>query len=60
MNSGDPEQAPRAAVDLGDRFRVTGDLEQAKVAFQWAIDSGHPVWAVEARKLLAAVLAQRA
>ena len=34
-------------MDLGDLFRVTGDLEQAKVAFQWAIDSGHPAWAVE-------------
>jgi non-ribosomal peptide synthetase-like protein len=47
--SGHPDEAPRAAVDLGALLAVQGDIEGARLAFEFAADSGHPEhapWAV--------------
>jgi tetratricopeptide (TPR) repeat protein len=47
--SGHPDEAPRAAVDLGALLASQGDIEGARVAFEFAADSGHPEhapWAV--------------
>ena len=42
IESGDPEQAPRAMVNLGVLLEEQGDVEGARAAYQRAIDSGHP------------------
>ena len=47
--SGHPDEAPRAAVDLGALLAMQGDIDGARVAFEFAADSGHPdhaPWAV--------------
>jgi non-ribosomal peptide synthetase-like protein len=49
MASGHPDEAPRAAVDLGALLAAQGDIDGARVAFEFAADSGHPdhaPWAV--------------
>jgi non-ribosomal peptide synthetase-like protein len=49
MASGHPDDAPRAAVDLGALLASQGDIDGARVAFEFAADSGHPdhaPWAV--------------
>jgi tetratricopeptide (TPR) repeat protein len=40
--SGDPEEAPAAAVGLGLLLAEQGDPQGARAAYQQAIDSGHP------------------
>jgi tetratricopeptide (TPR) repeat protein len=55
MASGHPDEAPRAAVDLGVLLAMQGDIGGARVAFQFAADSGHPrhaPWAVVGLALL--------
>jgi tetratricopeptide (TPR) repeat protein len=47
--SGHPDEAPRAAVDLGALLAMQGDIDGARVAFEYAADSRHPdhaPWAV--------------
>jgi tetratricopeptide (TPR) repeat protein len=47
--SGHPDEAPRAAVDLGMLLAMRGDIDGARVAFEHAADSRHPdhaPWAV--------------
>jgi non-ribosomal peptide synthetase-like protein len=47
--SGHPDEAPRAAVDLGALLAMQGDIDGARVAFELAADSRHPdhaPWAV--------------
>jgi non-ribosomal peptide synthetase-like protein len=47
--SGHPDEAPRAAVDLGALLAMQGDIDGARVAFEFAADSRHPdhaPWAV--------------
>lgn len=46
--AGDPDAAPRAAIDLGGLLAVQGDVHGARVAFARAASSGHPEapWAV--------------
>ena len=42
IDSGHPEQAPKAMVNLGVLLDEQGDVEGARAAYQQAIDSGHP------------------
>jgi predicted negative regulator of RcsB-dependent stress response len=42
IDSGHPDQGPKAADRLGDLLREQGDAEGAGRAYQIAIDSGHP------------------
>ena len=47
--SGHPDEAPRAAVELGALLAMQGDVDGARVAFEYAADSRHPdhaPWAV--------------
>ena len=47
--SGHPDEAPRAAVDLGALLAMQGDIDGARVAFEHAADSRHPdhaPWAI--------------
>jgi non-ribosomal peptide synthetase-like protein len=46
--AGDPDAAPRAAIDLGVLLAVQGDVHGARLAFARAASSGHPEapWAV--------------
>gem|GEM_PF-882382 len=47
--SGHPDEAPRAAVDLGALLAMQGDIDGARVAFEYAADSRHPdhaPWAI--------------
>jgi non-ribosomal peptide synthetase-like protein len=47
--SGHPDEAPRAAVDLGALLAMQGDIDGARAAFEYAADSRHPdhaPWAV--------------
>jgi non-ribosomal peptide synthetase-like protein len=49
MASGHPDEAPRAAVDLGALLAMQGEIDGARVAFEYAADSHHPdhaPWAV--------------
>jgi TolA-binding protein len=41
IDSGHPDQAPRAAVSLGQLLEKQGDTAGAKAAYQIAIDSRH-------------------
>jgi predicted negative regulator of RcsB-dependent stress response len=41
IDSGHPDQAPRAAINLGNLLAEQGDVAGARAAFQQAIDSGH-------------------
>jgi tetratricopeptide (TPR) repeat protein len=57
--SGHPDEAPRAAVDLGALLAMVGDIDGARVAFEYAADSGHPEhapWAVIGMGMLLARL----
>ena len=42
IDSGHPDQAPKASVNLGSLLRRHEDTEGARAAFQQAIDSGNP------------------
>ena len=42
MDSGHPDVAPMAAVNLGLLLAGQGDVAGARSAYQRAIDSGHP------------------
>jgi tetratricopeptide (TPR) repeat protein len=42
INSGHPNEAPRAAFELGVLLASRGDVAGARAALQWVIDSGHP------------------
>jgi predicted negative regulator of RcsB-dependent stress response len=42
IDSGHPDEAPRAAVGLGNLLGDQGDVAGARAAYQRAIDSGHP------------------
>ena len=42
VDSGHPDQAPRAAGALGDLLWQQGDVAGARAAYQKAIASGHP------------------
>ena len=42
IDSGHPDQAPKASVNLGRMLHRHEDAEGARIAFQLAIDSGNP------------------
>ena len=42
MNSGHPDAAPHAALNLGNLLAMLGDPAGARQAYRSAIDSGHP------------------
>jgi tetratricopeptide (TPR) repeat protein len=42
IDSGHPEEAPRAAFDLGLNLDKLGEYDLAEQAYQQAINSGHP------------------
>jgi predicted negative regulator of RcsB-dependent stress response len=41
IDSGHPDMAPRAMVNLGELLDKEGDVAGARAAYQQAIDSGH-------------------
>jgi hypothetical protein len=59
IDSGHPEQAPRAAINLGVLLAEQDppDVAGARAAHQQAIDSGHPDWVPAAMVILSSVLA---
>lgn len=57
VDSGHPNQAPRAADLLGDLFVREGRFAEAERAYRHAIDSGHAQWSLIARMDLAVLLA---
>ena len=54
-----PDEAPRAAVNLGRLLSEQGRPEQAEAAYRQAIDSGHPEAAPKAAVSLGLLLAQQ-
>ena len=42
IDSGHPDAAPKAMVNLGVLLAEQGDVEGARAAYQRAIDTGHP------------------
>ncbi len=42
IDSGEPEHAPRAWVNLGNLEKMVGNADAARTAYQHTIDSGHP------------------
>ena len=57
IDSGHPDEAPKAEVRLGALLEAQGDLEGAAAAYQLAIDSGHREQSPRAALLLGALLA---
>jgi tetratricopeptide (TPR) repeat protein len=52
IDSGHPEEAPRAAFDLGLMLDKLGEYNLAEQAYQQAINSGHPEVAPKAMRNL--------
>ena len=48
IESGDPDEAPKAMFGLGQLLAEQGDVEGARAAYQRAIDSGDREWATPA------------
>jgi Flp pilus assembly protein TadD len=59
MDSGHPDAAARAAVNLGLLLEDRGDTEGARTAYRRAIDSGHPDAAPMAARNLGVLLEGR-
>jgi tetratricopeptide (TPR) repeat protein len=52
IDSCHPDEAPKAALNLGRPLEKLERFDEAEVAFRSAIDSGHPTFAPLAEKLL--------
>jgi tetratricopeptide (TPR) repeat protein len=59
IDSGGAEQAPTAAIALGQLLREQGDLEGARAAYRQAIASGHAEWAPPAANNLGLLLREQ-
>ncbi|MEV8635740.1 tetratricopeptide repeat protein, partial [Streptosporangium sp. NPDC051023] len=59
ITSSDPDEAPKAAVNLGVLLGEQGEVEGARAAYQLAIDSGHPDEAPKAAVNLGVLLGEQ-